>query len=68
MDARFQPAVAAVRAGDLEQFKRALAADPALVTARSSRSHPTLLQCVVLDGCGKPNNAEMARVLVDAGA
>src|SRR5262249_44611281 len=34
----------------------------------SSRSHPTLLQCVALDGNGKPNNVEMARVLVDAGA
>lgn len=68
MDARFQRAVAAVRSGDLERFKEALAADPALVTARSSRSHPQLLQCVVLDGCGKPNNAEMARLLLDAGA
>lgn len=68
MDDRFQPAVAAVRSGDLAQFERALAADPGLVTARSSRSHPTLLQCVVLDGCGKPNNAEMARLLIDAGA
>jgi len=68
MDARFQPAVAAVRSGDLEQFKKALAADPSLVTARSTHSHPTLLQCVVLDGRGKPNNTEMTRLLIDAGA
>src|SRR5688572_29897096 len=68
MDAKFEPAMAAVRAGDLKNFRALVAADPSLVTARSSRSHPTLLQCVVLDGCGKPNNAEMARLLVDAGA
>jgi hypothetical protein len=68
MDARFQPAVAAVRSGDLESFRAIVEADPALATERSSRSHPTLLQCVVLDGCGKPNNVEMARLLIDAGA
>ena len=67
MEPRFQTAVAAVRSGDLEQFKAALTADPSLATARSSQSHATLLQCVALDGNGKPNNAEMARILVDAG-
>ena len=68
MDSKFEPAIAAVKSGNLDEFKAALAADPSLVTARSSRSHPTLLQCVVLDGDGKPNNVEMARVLMDAGA
>ena len=68
MDAKFHQAIAAVESGDLEQFRAVLVADPSLVTARSSRSHPTLLQCVVLDGKGKPNNVEMARVLIDAGA
>ena len=68
MDAKFQPAVAAVRSGDLEQFKAALAADPSLATARSSRSHPTLLQCVALDGNGNLHNAEMAKILIEAGA
>ena len=68
MDAKFHPAMAVIRSGDLEQFKTVIAADPSLATSRSSRSHPTLLQCVALDGKDKPNNVEMAKVLVDAGA
>lgn len=68
MEDKFQPAVAAIRSGDLDKFRASLAADPSLATARSSRSHPTLLQCVALDGNGKPNVVEMARLLVDAGA
>jgi len=68
MDARFHPAMEAVRDGDLEKFREVLAADPSLATARSSKSHPTLLQCVALDGKDKPNNVEMAQVLIDAGA
>lgn len=58
----------AIRADDLEKFKALIAEDPSLATSRSTRSHPTLLQCVVLDGKGQPNNVEMARVLIDAGA
>ena len=68
MDAKFHPAMAAVRAGDLETFRSLIAADPSLVTSRSTKSHPTLLQCVVLDGNGRPNNVEMAEVLIQAGA
>src|SRR6187551_2720176 len=68
MDARFHPAMEAVRDGDLEKFREVLAADPSLAIARSSKSHPTLLQCVALDGKGKANNVEMAQVLIDAGA
>jgi ankyrin repeat protein len=68
MDAKFLPAAEAVRCGDLEKFRAAVEADPSLITARSSQSHPTLLQCVVLDGCNKPNNVEMARFLIEAGA
>jgi ankyrin repeat protein len=68
MDAKFDAVVAAVRSGDLEKFRAAVEADPSLATARSSRSHPTLLQCVVLDGKDKPNNVEMARILVERGA
>jgi ankyrin repeat protein len=68
MDSKFHPAIKAVNADDLENFKALLAADPSLATTRSTRSHPTLLQCVALDGKGKPNNVEMARVLVAAGA
>lgn len=68
MDAKFRPAMAAVRSGDLETFNRLVTEDPTLATTRSSRSHPTLLQCVALDGKDKPKNVEMARVLIDAGA
>src|SRR6185295_10762705 len=42
--------------------------DPSLATTRSSTSHPTLLQCLTLDGRDAPNKVEMARVLIDAGA
>jgi len=68
MDEKFHPAIAAVKADDLDTFKALIAADPSLATARSRRSHPTLLQCVVLDGNGKPHNVEMAQILIDAGA
>jgi len=39
-----------------------------LATARSSTSHPTLLQCLALDALLVPNQIEMARLLIDAGA
>ena len=68
MEKRFHPAMAAIQSGDLEKFKQLVAADPSLATARSARSHPTLLQCLVLDGKDKPNAVEMAKVLIDAGA
>lgn len=68
MDERFHGVMAAIGAGDLEQFKSLVAADPSLATTRSTRSHPTLLQCLVLDGKDKPNAVEMAEVLIDAGA
>ena len=60
--------MAAIKAGDLERFKDLIAADPSLANTRSTRSHPTLLQCLVLDGKDKPNAVEMAKVLIDAGA
>ena len=68
MERQFIPAVKAVRSDDLETFRKLLADDPALATSRSTTSHPTLLQCVALDGSGKPNNVAMAEILVDAGA
>ena len=68
MNAKFHPAMKAIQSDDLEKFKELIAADPSLATTRSTRSHPTLLQCVVLDGKDKPNNVEMAKVLIDAGA
>src|SRR5438552_9899082 len=68
MDAKFHRAIAAIRSGDLEKFKALVSQDPTLATSRSASSHPTLLQCVALDGKDKANNVEMARVLIEAGA
>src|SRR6185503_6934350 len=68
MNAKFHPAIKAVRSDDLETFKALVAKDPSLATSGSTQSHPTLLQCVVLDGNSQPNNVEMARVLIEAGA
>ena len=68
MDAKFHRAIAAIRSGDLEKFKALVSQDPTLATSRSASSHPTLLQCVALDGKDKANNVEMAQVLIEAGA
>src|SRR5215216_5290214 len=57
-----------IKSGDLEKLKALVAEDPSLATTRSTRSHPTLLQCLVLDGKDKSNAVEMAKVLIDAGA
>jgi ankyrin repeat protein len=48
MDERFHPAQAALASGDVAGMAALLAADPQLAAARSQRSHPTLLQCLVL--------------------
>ena len=68
MDTKFHPAIEAMRAGDVERLKTLVDADPSLATSRSSRSHPTLLQALVLDGKDKPKNVEMVQVLIVAGA
>jgi uncharacterized protein len=48
MEARFHPAQAALAGGDEGRLAALLAEDPALATVESGRSHPTLLQCLVL--------------------
>jgi hypothetical protein len=68
VDARFHPAIAAIKAGDVDQFRAVIQADGTLATSRSSTSHPTLLQCLVLDAVDSPHQVEMARILIDAGA
>lgn len=68
MDAKFHPAIAAIKSGDLEGLRALLVQDPSLATSRSSRSHPTLLQCLALDAVDVPNKVEMAQLLIDAGA
>jgi ankyrin repeat protein len=68
MDAKFHPAIVAIKSGDVDGLRLLLKEDPSLATARSSRSHPTLLQCLALEAINVPNNIEMAQVLIDAGA
>jgi ankyrin repeat protein len=68
MDSKFQPAIAAMQQGDSAKFIELVRRDPALASARSNTSHPTLLQCLVLDGQHLPGKIEMARTLIDAGA
>jgi ankyrin repeat protein len=68
MDSKFHPAIAAIKSGNIERLRSILRDDPTLATARSSCSHPTLLQCLALDAIDVPNNVEMASLLIDAGA
>jgi hypothetical protein len=68
MDAKFHPAIAAIKAGNLDGLRELISADPSLATERSTRSHPTLLQCLALDAVDVPNKVEMAQVLIDAAA
>ncbi len=68
MEDRFLPAVEAIRAGSPARLRALVDADPSLATAISSRSHPTLLQYLVLEGIEHPEGIqrEMAALLVDA--
>src|SRR5688500_14887325 len=68
VDAKFHPAMNAIKAGDVGRLRAIVQADPALATSRSTCSHPTLLQCLVLDAKDSPSQIEMARILIDAGA
>lgn len=68
MDAKFHSAIAAINSRDVEKLRTLVRDDPSLATSRSTRSHPTLLQCLVLEAKDQPNCVEMAKVLVDAGA
>ena len=68
MDKKFHPAMKAIQAGDVERLRALVREDPSLATSRSTRSHPTLLQCLALDANGDPNARAMAEVLIEAGA
>jgi ankyrin repeat protein len=68
VDPKFRPAIAAIKAGDLDQLISLVKQDPSLASGRSQCSHPTLLQCLALDAVDVPNKVEMAQVLIDAGA
>lgn len=58
----------AIKEGDVEGLRALVREDPALATSRSTRSHPTLLQCLALDAKDNPNARAMAEVLIEAGA
>jgi ankyrin repeat protein len=68
MDAKFDPAIVAIETGNLERFRELVTQDSTLATSRSSKSHPTLLQCLVLSAKDAPHRIEMAKVLINAGA
>jgi uncharacterized protein len=68
MDAKFHPAIAAIKSGDLDRLRDLLNEDSSLATARSSKSHPTLLQCLALDAVDVSNKVDMAKLLIDGGA
>jgi uncharacterized protein len=68
MDTKFHPAIAAIKSGDLDRLRQLVTDDPSLATGRSSKSHPTLLQCLALEARDLPNQIDLARVLIDAGA
>jgi len=68
MDAKFHPAIAAIKSGELDELRSLLDKDPTLATTRSSKSHPTLLQCLTLDARHVPHSVEMAKLLIDRGA
>ncbi len=66
MDAKFHPAIAAIKSGDLDGLKKLISNDPSLATTRSSKSHPTLLQCLALEAVDVSNKVEKFVVLVTA--
>lgn len=68
MDKKFHPAMKAIKVGDVEGLREMVREDPSLATSRSTRSHPTLLQCLALDAKDQPNARAMAEVLIEAGA
>lgn len=68
MDTKFHPAIRAIKSGDLEGLRALLDQDSSLATAHSSRSHPTLLQCLALEALDVPNKVQMAKLLIEGGA
>jgi ankyrin repeat protein len=68
MDARFQPAQEALAAGDVGRLTALLKADPELATACSQRSHPTILQCLVLTMPPVDALEDLIGLLADHGA
>jgi hypothetical protein len=68
VDARFGPAEKAINAGDVDRLKALLEAEPALATARSTCSHPNLMQCLVLVRPPREELERLMRLLADFGS
>lgn len=70
MEPRFWPCLTAIKAGDVEALAGLLEQQPELAKARSSMSHPTLLQALVLDAVALDADIQikMAQLLVDQGS
>jgi len=68
MDSRFRPAEVALNAGDVDRVTELLRGEPELATARSTRNHPTLLQCLVLVNPPPVALEQLIRLLADYGA
>src|SRR5688572_2377040 len=68
MDTKFHAAIDAIKSHDHERFRELVRQDPTLATARSRTSHPTLLQCLVLEAANAPAHVAMVHTLIDAGA
>lgn len=68
MDPEFGPAVVAIFTADLQGLSALLEQDTGLAARRSSCGHPTLLQLVACEAATVPNPAQVAEILLDAGA
>ncbi len=68
MDPEYETAATAIYTGELADLERELTARPELVTRRSSRGHPTLLQLVACEEADLIDPVGAARVLVERGS
>lgn len=68
MDKKFFPAIQAIYSDAPDAFASLLSREPELAKARSSCSHPTLLQLVACEESNVPNAERVTSLLIDAGA
>ena len=70
MDPRFLPALAVIRGGSVFALKAILKARPGLASDRSLCGHPTLMQCLILDGAhhAVETQTSMAEALLNLGS
>ena len=68
MDPKFRSAEIALNAGDFDRVAVILKADPELATVRSTRSHPNLMQCLVLVSPPPESLERLIQLLADYGS